>query len=64
MIEAYNAKNRSQNWLWCPITHQWRSSHSVVAAHFFGYMHGKEQWMLFLEKGETYFLRTMDFWSV
>ncbi|KAJ5618121.1 hypothetical protein N7537_003235 [Penicillium hordei] len=41
MVEAYNAKHPDQTWLWCPITHQWRPSEMVVAAHLFGYMHGQ-----------------------
>ncbi|KAJ5501495.1 hypothetical protein N7453_006312 [Penicillium expansum] len=55
MIDAYNAKHPDQNWLWCPITHQWRASHSVVAAHLFGYMHGQATMDAIFGKGGDIF---------
>ncbi|KAJ5187853.1 hypothetical protein N7449_010847 [Penicillium cf. viridicatum] len=55
MIEAYNAKHPSQNWLWCPITHQWRPSQMVVAAHLFGYMHGQATMDAIFGKGGEIF---------
>jgi len=41
MIEKYNAKHSSEDWLWCPVLGDWCMSDYVVAAHLFAYMHGQ-----------------------
>jgi hypothetical protein len=41
MIEKYNAKHDSEDFLWCPVLAAWCSSDEVIAAHLFAYMHGQ-----------------------
>ncbi|KAJ5937536.1 hypothetical protein N7454_003878 [Penicillium verhagenii] len=41
MIQAYNGKHETGNWLWCPITHQWRAPERTATVQFFAQLHGQ-----------------------
>lgn len=41
LIEKYQAKHETNDWLWCPILQDWEDEKCVKAAHIFPCMHGK-----------------------
>ncbi|KAJ5917168.1 hypothetical protein N7466_010722 [Penicillium verhagenii] len=52
MIQAYDGKHETENWLWCPITHQWRTPENTVTVQFFAQLHGQATMDSMFGKGD------------